>query len=98
MSLPDADSGDSSNSARRGERAPLPAEALEEEPRRAQFQITSQDAWRPAHHVSGAAQAPGPATEPHHRNRGASAGRAAEQGQGGEEKQEEEEHEEKPAH
>lgn len=98
LSLPDADSGDSSNSSRCGERAPHPAEALEEEPRRAQFQVASEDARRAHCYVSRAAQAPGPAAEPHHHNRGASADPAAQEGQGREEKQEEKEHEETPCH
>lgn len=94
MSLPDADSGDSSDGARRGKGASLAVEALEEEPRGPELQIAPEDARRSADHAGRAAEAPGPAAEPYHSAGDASVRSAAEEGQGREEKQEEEEHEE----
>ena len=93
-----ADSGGASDGARSGKGAPHSAEALEEEPRWAEFQITPKDARRSDHHACRAAETPGPAAEPHHRTWDASADVTAEEGQGGEEEQEEEEHEKIQAH
>lgn len=91
--FPFADSRNPSHSARRRERAPLPAQTLEEEPRRAEFQTAAENARRSPRHVGRAPEAPGPAAEPHYRDRGDAASTAAEEEQGGEEEQEEE-HEE----
>lgn len=93
-SLPVADRGGASDGTRCWKRASHPAEALEEEPRRAEFQTASEDARGAARHAGRAAQAPGPAAEPHHCSGGASAPCATDEGQGGEEEQEEEEREE----
>lgn len=89
--LPVADIGGAGDGARCGTRASHPAEALEEEPRRAQFQTGSEIARSSPHHVGWAAQAPGPAAEPHHSTWGASGHPKAD------EEQEEEEREEIPA-
>lgn len=74
--------------ARRGARAPLAAEALAEEPRRAQLQVAASHARRPTHPAGRAAAPPGPGAEPDHP--AGDANPAAQQG-GEEERQEEEE-------
>lgn len=96
--FPFADSRGAGDGARRGTRASHPAQALEEEPRGAQFQTASENARRSDHHAGWATQAPGPAAEPHHCTWSASDYPTAAEGQGGEEEQEKEEHEKIPAH
>lgn len=85
-----SDSRNPSDSTRHRERAPLPAETLAEEPGRAELQACAEDALRSPCHAGRAPEAPGPAVEPHHRDRGASTHTAAEEEKGGEEEQEEE--------
>lgn len=62
---------------------------MEEETRRAELQVSSQNARRPDHHAGRAAPEAGPAAEPHHRPGETHA--AEQEEQGGQEKQEEHE-------